>query len=125
MPRFVLNIATGEREELPDLPQDPVPTPTQRDLDFNRYIKRSAVRDRLLADMAADNMTRVRSGAWTVADLQGLMADPQTKVVIDLINALSFEMAIAALTASPNPLLTPAIKAGWVAKLQERLYLVP
>ena len=125
MPRFVLNIATGDREELPDLPQDPVPTPTQRELDFNRYIKRSAVRDRLLADMAADNMTRVRSGAWTVADLQGLMADPQTKVVIDLINALSFEMAIAALSASPNPLLTTEIKAGWVAKLQERLYLVP
>lgn len=125
MPRFVLNIATGQRDELPDLPPEPVTPLTQHELDFSRYLKRASMRDRLLADMAADNMARVRAGAWTVGDLQGLMADPQTKVVIDLINALSFEMAIAALNASPNPLLTTEIKAGWVAKLQAHLYLVP
>lgn len=101
------------------------PAPTQHDLDFNRYVRRAAARDRLLAEMAADNMARVRSGAWTVSDLQGLMADPQTKVVIDLINTLSFELAAQALAASPNVLLTPEIKAGWVAKLQAHFYLVP
>lgn len=125
MPRYVFNLTTGEIIELPDLPQEPVTPPTQHELDRSRYLRRAAVRDTLLADMAADNMARVRAGTWTVGDLQALMADPQTKVVIDLINALSFEMAIAALNASPNALLTPEIKAGWVAKLQSHLYLVP
>ena len=106
-----------------DVPADP--TPTQHDLDYRRYRRRAEARDSLLAEMAADNMARVRAGVWTVADLQSLMADPLTKVVVELINTLSFEMAAAALTAAPGTLLTPEIKAGWIAKLQAHYYLVP
>lgn len=125
MPRFVFDIETGLAQELPDLPQDPIIAPTQRDLDYRRYIRRAEVRAQLLAEMAADNMARVRAGVWTVADLQALMADPQTKVVVELINTLSFELAAAALNAAPGPLITPEIKAGWIAKLQAHYYLVP
>jgi nucleoside phosphorylase len=125
MVRKVLNVSTGQIAELPDLPAEPVTPPTQRELDVARYRNRAQARDGLLAEMAADNMARVRSGAWGVGDLTALMSDPSTKVVLELINALSFEMAASALAAATHPLLTPEIKAGWVAKLQEKFFLVP
>lgn len=106
-------------------PADAPPAPTQYTLDVNRYTKRAAVKDRLLAEMAADNMARVRSGVWTVVDLTGLMADADVKAVLELIGTLSFELAAQALAAADHPLLTPKIKAGWIAKLQQHLYLEP
>ena len=125
MVRRILDVSTGSVTELPDLPADPVTPPTQYELDVARYLARSMVKDKLLAEMAADNMARVRAGTWTVADLSGLMSDPAVKAVLDLIGALSFEMAMQALSSVSHPLLTPPIKAGWIAKLQAHLYLVP
>lgn len=101
------------------------PLPPQYDLDVSRYTKRAGVKDRLLAEMAADNMARVRSGVWTVVDLTDLMADPDVKSVLELIGTLSFELAAQAMAAANHTLLTPTIKAGLVAKLQAHLYLVP
>lgn len=126
MPRYEYNISTGETIELPDLPPPPAPpAPTQRELDELRYKKRAEVKDQLVAWMAADNMSRARSGIWTVADLTSLMADPALTAANAYMQTLSYELAAQAIAQSSNPLLTPAIKGAWVAKLQEHFYLVP
>ena len=98
-------------------------TTSQFDLDQWRYAKRAAVKDGLIAFMAADNMSRVRAGTWTVSDLTGLMADPAVAAANAYMSALSFELAAQAITAATPPLLTPAIKSVWVGKLQEHFYL--
>ena len=101
------------------------PVPTQRELDELRYAKRAQAKDRLIAYMAADNMSRVRAGTWTVQDLTGLLEDPALGKASALIDKLSFELAAQELAASTHPLMTPEIKAAWVARLQEHFYLVP
>ena len=97
--------------------------PTQFEIDMLRYQRRAAVKDYLLAKMAAENTTRVRTGIWTVADLSALMADPALKMILDLIGTLSFELAEQALVGTQHPLLTPDIKNGWAADLREHFYL--
>lgn len=126
MPRYEYNIETGETIELPDLPPPPAPPAlTQRELDELRYKKRAEVKDELIAFLAADNMSRVRSGEWTVADLTGLVADPALQAANAYMATLSYELAAQAISQATTALLTPAIKAAWVAKLQEHFYLVP
>ena len=100
-------------------------TPTQFELDRRRYKRRAEVQSELIAWMAADNMSRVRSGVWTVADLTILMADPALTAANAYMQTLSYELAAQAIAQSTNPLLTPEIKGAWVAKLQEHFYLVP
>ena len=117
--QFVLEVIPAP----PPAPEPPVLSQFERDK--LRYQRRAAVKDQLLAEMAAENMARVRSGTWTVADLTGLMQDATLKTTLDLIGTLSYEMAAQSLAASTNPLLTPAIKAGWVSKLQANFYLEP
>ena len=74
--------------------QDVEPAPaSQFEKDEARYKRRAAVKDSLLAYMAADNMSRVRSGAWTVSDLTGLMADPAVAAANAYMSTLSFELA--------------------------------
>lgn len=101
------------------------PTPTQFELDQRRYQKRAAVQSELIAWMAADNMSRVRSGVWTVADLTSLMSDPAVTAASDYMGKLSYELAAQAIQAATTPLLTPAIKASWISKLQAHFYLEP
>jgi hypothetical protein len=48
------------------------------------------------------------------------MADPAVAAANAYMSTLSFELAAQAITAATSPLLTPAIKAVWVGKLQER-----
>ena len=106
----------------------PVATPTaeeQRILDQNRYKSRAEAKDGLLAYMAADNMSRVRSGVWTVAQLTSLMDDPDIKDAQAYMSLLSFELAAQSIAAATTPLLTPEIKAAWIAKLQSNLFLIP
>lgn len=98
-------------------------TISQFEIDQRRYAKRAAVKDGLIAFMAADNMSRVRAGTWTVSDLTGLMADPAVAAANAYMSTLSFELAAQAITAATSPLLTPAIKSVWVGKLQEHFYL--
>ena len=109
---------------LPEYPAvAPPPEPSQFDLDQVRYKKRAAVKDDLIAWMAADNMSRVRDGTWTVADLTGLMSDPAVAAAQAYMSTLSYELAAQAIAAAAAPLLTQEIRAQWVAKLQEHFYL--
>lgn len=107
-----------------DWPAPEIP-PTQFELDQRRYQKRAAVQSELIAWMAADNMSRVRSGIWTVADLTSLMSDPAVTAAQAYMSTLSYELAAQAIQAATTPLLTPAIKASWISKLTEHFYLVP
>ena len=99
--------------------------PSQFEIDQARYSKRAAVKDDLIAHMAADNMSRVRSGHWTVAELTGLMTDPDVSAATSYMGTLSYELAAQAIANAQTPLLTPEIKAAWVSKLQEHFYLTP
>lgn len=101
------------------------PTPTQFELDQRRYQRRAAVQSELIAWMAADNMSRVRSGVWTVADLTSLMSDPAVTAAQAYMSTLSYELAAQAIQAATTPLLTPEIKSTWIGKLTEHFYLVP
>lgn len=96
---------------------------TQFDRDKARYEKRAAVKDQLLAWMAADNMSRVRSGEWTVQDLTALLADPAVAAANQFMSTLSFELAAQAITSASTSLLTPSIRADWIARLQAHFYL--
>lgn len=108
-------------DEYPQAP--PQPELSQFDRDKARYEKRAAVKDQLLAWMAADNMSRVRSGEWTVQDLTALLADPAVAAANQFMSTLSFELAAQAIASASTPLLTPAIRADWIARLQAHFYL--
>ena len=100
-------------------------TPTQFEIDRLRYKKRADAQSDLIAWMAADNMSRVRSGVWTVADLTSLMSDPAVTAAQAYMGTLSYELAAQSIMQATHPLLTPEIKGAWVGKLQEHFYLVP
>lgn len=96
---------------------------SQFEKDQSRYTKRAAVKDELLAHMAADNMSRVRSGAWSVSDLTALLGDPAVVAANSLMGTLSFELAATQIAAATTPLLTPEIKSDWVSRLEAHYYL--
>ena len=75
--RLIFNMRTGVIEQHPDLPEEAESTPDRHRADVLRYTARARVKDLLIAEMAADNMARVRAGTWTVQNLIGLMSDPQ------------------------------------------------
>lgn len=104
-------------------PPSPLPAPTQFKKDQSRYQKRAAVKDELMAYMAADNMRRVRSGVWSVADLTALLDDHAVVAANALMGTLSFELAAKQISAATTPLLTPEIKADWVSRLESHYYL--
>ena len=66
---------------------------TQFEKDQSRYQKRAAVKDELMAYMAADNIGRVRNGVWTVVDLTALLDDPAVVQANALMVTLSYELA--------------------------------
>ena len=96
---------------------------SQFEKDQSRYTKRAAVKDELMAYMAADNMGRVRSGVWSVEDLTSLLDDPAVVAANSLMVTLSFELAAAQINAATTPLLTPEIKADWTSRLEAHYYL--
>ncbi len=108
----------GEKFTPPPAPEGP----SQFEKDQSRYTKRAAVKDELMAYMAADNMSRVRSGVWSVADLTALLDDPAVVAANALIGTLSFELAAAQINAATTPLLTPEIKADWISRLEAHYY---
>lgn len=105
------------------VPPEPEPEPSQFEKDQARYQKRAAVRDSLIAYMAADNMSRVRSGVWSVADLTGLMVDPYVAMANGYMSTLSFELAAQAIAQATTELLTPEIRADWIDRLEAHFYL--
>lgn len=102
----------------------PPPAPTQLELDTKRYQRRAAAKDGLIAYMAADNMSRVRAGVWTVPDLVALSNDPDVAALLNDVNTLSFELAVQRLPTITNLMLTPEIKADWADRLANHFYLV-
>lgn len=94
----------------------------QKQKDYQKYLRRSEAKDKIIAQMATENMERVRSGIWTVQNLIDLTQDAELKRVLDDINTLSFELAQAKLMAVTNPIVTPEIKAAWLATLQANLF---
>lgn len=117
--------AWEEKRQIADTPLPPPPPLTQFELDQLRYKKRAAVQSELIAWMAADNMSRVRSGVWTVADLTSLMSDPAVVAANAYMQTLSYELAAQSIASATTPLLTQAIKDVWISKLTEHFYLVP
>lgn len=102
-----------------------IPNPTElslKEIDYQKYLKRAVAKDKIIAQMATENMERVRSGVWTVQNLIDLTQDAELKRVLDDINTLSFELAQAKLIAVTNPIVTPEIKAAWLATLQANLF---
>ena len=104
------------------MPADTAPQPSQYELDVERYSKRATAKDQIIAEFAAENIARVRSGVWTVPQLISLTQDAGLKALLDNVNTLSFEIAASMLPGLTNPLLTTAIKNGWAAKLQAHFY---
>ena len=91
--------------------------------DEARYKKRAAAKDGLIAYMAADNMSRVRNGTWTVPELMSLLDDPAIAAANAYMSTLSYELAAQAIAGAETPLLTPEIREDWIARLQAHFYL--
>lgn len=99
----------------------PPPVKTVLELDTEKYLKRANAKPLLMAEMAAMNIGRLKNGTWTTAQLVALMADPEIKSLVSHMETLSFEMAISVVNGLTNPIITPDIKAVWVAKLIAKL----
>jgi len=95
---------------------------TASEKDYNKYIKRASAKDKIIAEMATENMDRVRAGKWTVPDLIELTQSTDLKLVLDDISTLSFELAASKLNGIRHRLLTETIRKGWIAKLQANYY---
>lgn len=95
---------------------------TAEEKDKIKYIKRASVKDTIIAEMATENMARIRSGKWSVVDLISLTQDNSLKLILDDINTLSFELAVLKLQTISNPLITKQIKEEWIKKLQTHFY---
>ena len=91
--------------------------PTQLEIDKEKYLKRSRAINNMIAEMASENVSRVRSGLWTVNDLVGLTQDAQIKEILSDLMSLSFEIAYGKVDGVTNALITSDIKTLWKAKL--------
>jgi len=90
---------------------------TDFEKDRYRYLQRAAAKDLLIAEMAAENVGRIRSGVWTVQDLVALTSDPEISIILQDIHSLSFELAASKLLSCSNSLLTTEIKQTWAQRL--------
>jgi len=95
----------------------------QRETDYIRFKKRAMAKDGMIAEMAAGNMERVRSGVWTTSQLISLTQDEQLKQILSDIGSLSFEIAYAKIGSLTNPLITTEIKNSWKKLLSDNFYL--
>jgi hypothetical protein len=96
--------------------------PTQFNTDLDKYLKRAASQQVMIAKMAAGNISRHRSALWTDSDLILLTQDPELVAVMNDINALAFEIAYVRVDAITNALITSEIKAEWKALLYSNFY---
>lgn len=109
-------------EPEPEPEPEPAPELTDAEKRELRYRRRAAVRDELLAWMAADNEGRILDGTWTLADYTGMLADPQIAAAMQFMQVMAYELTAQSILASEHPLMTPDIKAAWSAKLAEHFY---
>lgn len=102
--------------------QPPELVKTTLELDIEKYLRRANAKPLLMAEMAAMNIGRLKDRTWTTQQLVGLMADPDIVKLIAHMETLSFELAIGVINGITNELVTPAIKATWISRLQAHLY---
>lgn len=103
---------------------DPEPIPlTQEERDRIRFMNRAATRDKIIANFATNNMSRVRAGVWTVDQLVSLTMDAELKLILDDISMLSYEIAYAKVDSITNPLITVEIKAEMKGQLLANFFL--
>lgn len=101
--------------------EEPPQPKTTFEMDTEKYLRRANAKPLLMAEMAAMNVGRIKDKTWTTAQLVALMADPDIKSLVAHMETLSFELAIGMIQGLTNPLVTPEIKAVWVAKLAAKL----
>ncbi len=120
LPPNCVQITDEEAQAIVDAEKPP--TKTTLELDTEKYLKRAAAKNQLMAEMAAMNIGRLKDRTWTTQQLVGLMADPDIVKLIAHMETLSFELAIGVINGITNELVTPAIKATWISRLQAHLY---
>ena len=96
--------------------------PTQFNADKERYQRRAAAKDGMIATLAAGNMSRIRSGIWTVPQLVTFMQDSIVLQILTDINTLSFELAYSKVDSISSPLVTTEIKTEWKTLLASNFY---
>jgi hypothetical protein len=102
---------------------EPDPEPqSQKEKDFLKFKLRASVKDQIIAETAAENMARLRSGIWSQADLLTLTKDPELKELLDDLNTLSYEFAYSKIDGLLNPLITSDIKTDWKLKISAHFY---
>lgn len=121
LPAGCEQITTEEAQAIRDAEIPPPAQKTTLELDIEKYKRRAFAKNDLMAEMAAMNVARIKNGTWTVQQLTALMQDEQIKALIAHMETLSFELAIGVINGLTNPLVTPKIKAVWVAKLAAKL----
>lgn len=97
--------------------------PIQFNADKKRYLLRSAAKDGMIATLAAGNMSRIRSGAWTVPELISFMQDSVVLQILTDINTLSFELAYQKIDLITHSLINDSIKTEWKTLLASNFYL--
>jgi len=117
---FDENTKTCLRNDFNDVPNSTVLTQEQKDK--IKYLKRASVRDQIIAEMATENMTRVRAGVWSVNDLIGLTQDNMLKEILGDMQSLSYELAYGKIDLITNSLITTDIKNAWKMKLYLNFY---
>lgn len=96
--------------------------PIQFDNDREKFLRRAGNLNQMLADVAAGNMARVRSGLWTVNDLISLTQDSNLMAIMSDIHVLSFEIAYQKIDGIDHVLITPDIKEAWKKILMDHFY---
>ncbi len=91
---------------------------------LEQYKKRAAVKDKIMSEIATENIGRVLQGIWTESDLVALTTDFQLKDILDDLSTLSYEIAYSKVDGITNELITQEIKDGWKAKLAQYFYPV-
>jgi Mg2+/Co2+ transporter CorB len=95
---------------------------TQEEKDKAKYLKRAEALNKMMAEMAVENMARVRSGVWTIDDLVSLTQDTMVKQLISDLTSLSFELAYQKVDLITSPAVTSDIKIQWKTKLASNFF---
>lgn len=83
-----------------------------------KYQRRIENSSRLIAEFATDNENRLKSGEWTLAQLQSVIADPQIAELIRLLQSASYQSAIALVQGLQGSVYTDALKSEWAEKIR-------
>ena len=112
-----------------DLPVETVEvvavTPPYLRSDYLRFLRRVDAKGSILAEIAAENLQRVRLSIWSADQLKNLMDHQGIRNVVSCIELLAFEMAIVQIMELNIVEITGEIKQGWISKLEGGLFSQP